>query len=297
MKHFLHALVLDRNPRLSISEETYADIKAARGILTAAFSLEESYDLVLANYRELEISALRASVDEMTGWRSSYEDFFNTRSELNRRALNLLSATRLYLDQYRQRLSQVGVDAGALEERRKTIHSDFFEYRFMEALRNHVQHAGLAVHGVEVNSSWKPKRQWDRLEFRVTPYAMKASLELDPKFKKSVLAECPEKVPIIPAARKYVEGISVIHAEARKLVDPIANRARSKIEAAIAQHEHEAKQRYVGLAAVAEEAGQVVEKVPVLLDWDDVRIKLNEQNRALTNLSQRHVSSQSQNEN
>ncbi|MCW5610562.1 MAG: hypothetical protein KIS83_07750 [Rubrivivax sp.] len=290
MNYSLVALVLDNNPSLPLTADEFQLLKTSRTRLTAAFSLEEIYDLLVANYRELEMEALSAAVDEMTAWKSEYQDFFDVRTSLNRRTLNLLSAARLYLDQYKQWLRDVGADPTSAERKANEAYDAAFEYRFMEALRNHVQHVGMAVHGVTINSRWEPQPEAKRLEFTVTPYTMKSALEADPKFKRSVLEECPSTVPTLPAARAYVGGISSVHEEVRRLAEPLVVAARSAFEAAIARHGAAANQKYLGLAAVARDGTGTVEQVPVFLQWDDVRVKLIARNRPIANLAKRALS-------
>jgi len=291
MDFAITALVLQRNPRLSISEVEFSELRSARAALRAAFTLEEIYDLVLGNFHELAVSALNAAVSEMTKWKQSYEEHFDVRVEFNRRSLNLLSAARLYLDQYSQWMKEVGADSTSVRKLANNLYDSHFEYRFMEALRNHVQHVGLAVHGVNYQSKWLPPNKWERMEFSVSPYTSRSALASDAKFKSSVLSECPEQVPIVPTSQVYVQCLSNLHGELRKLVDPVAKDARDRIQAAIARHAEAAAEVIPGLTAVAFEGTASVEEVPLLLDWDDVRIKLAAKNRTLRALGKSYVSS------
>lgn len=289
----LHVLILDRNPELFISEEEFEKFKQAKNCLNSALALEESYDLLLSNYRELELEAISAAITDMTAMSHEYEDFFEVRTAINRRVVNLLSATRMYLDQYPQSLKKIGANPEAAKAVCSKAYDDFFEYRFMEALRNHTQHEGLAVHGVTMGGSWLPPRDSKQLQFSIKPYASKAALE-GSKFKKSVLSESPEKVAVIPAARVHVGGISSVHKKVRELIAPFVKESRRLFEDAIACHEAEAKKRYPGLAAIAKEEGVVVERIPILLDWDDVRQKLMNRNDPVENLAKRFVTSQAE---
>jgi len=289
----LHVLILDRNPELFISEEEFEKFKQAKICLNSALALEESYDLLLSNYRELELEAISAAINDMTAMSHEYEDFFEVRTAINRRVVNLLSATRMYLDQYPQSLKKIGANPEAAKAVCSKAYDDFFEYRFMEALRNHTQHEGLAVHGVTMGGSWLPPRDSKQLQFSIKPYASKAALE-GSKFKKSVLSESPEKVAVIPAARVHVGGISSVHKKVRELIAPFVKESRRLFEDAIACHEAEAKKRYPGLAAIAKEEGVVVERIPILLDWDDVRQKLMNRNDPVENLAKRFVTSQAE---
>lgn len=289
----LHVLVLETNPELPLSEEEFQSLKQAKSCLSSAIALEENYDLLLGNYRELELEAMSAAVSNMTAGRQGYNDFFEIRTSINRRVVNLLSATRMYLDQYPQLLKKVGAEPKSAKEVASAAYDTFFEYRFMEALRNHAQHAGLAVHGVTMGMSWLPPNDPKQLQFSITPYALKSALEEGPAFKRAVLDQCSEQVDIIPAARIHVGGISSVHRKVRELIKPFVQEARSLFEDAIARHESEAKERYSGLTAIAKENGAIVEKISILLDWDDIRQLLVKKNRPVENLGKRFFTSQS----
>ncbi len=292
-KYSLHALVLDINPEISISEGEFENFKKSKICLNSALALEENYDLLLSNYRELELEAISAAVTDMTSPSHEYEDSFQIRTAINRRLVNLLSATRLYLDQYPKSLNKIGANSEEAQAVCSKAYDDFFEYRFMEALRNHAQHEGLAVHGVTMGGSWLPPRDPKLLQFSIKPYASKISLE-GTKFKKSVLEETPDKVELIPAARVHVGGISSVHKKVRELIAPFVEDARRTFEEAIARHGAEAKKQYSGLTAIVKEEDVIVEKIPVFLEWDDVRQKLLKKNRSVENLSQRFVTSKAE---
>lgn len=289
----LCALVLEENPEIPLSEDEFEKLKQAKSCLNSAFALEENYDLLLSNYRELELEAISAAFNDMTVKQHAYEDFFEVRTVINRRVVNLLSATRMYLDQYLGNLKKIGIDSNIPKTLSSEQYDNFFEYRFMEALRNHTQHAGHAVHGVKMGGRWMHEQEPRKLQYSITPYAAKCMLE-GTKFKASVLKECPDKVAIIPAARIHVGGISSIHKKVRELSKDLVQDARGLFEEAIFRHEKEAQKKYLGLAAIAKENGDIVEHIPIFLNWDNVRQKLVNKNWPVENLSQRFVTSQEQ---
>lgn len=237
------------------------------------------------------MESISAAVTEMTAMRHAYEDLFEIRTAINRRVVNLLSASRMYLDQYPQSVKKIGTSPELAKTACSKAYDNFFEYRFMEALRNYAQHEGLAVHGVTMGGRWLPPHEPKQLQFSVTPYALKEALE-NSSFKKTVLDETPERVALIPAARIHVGGISLIHKKVRQIIEPFVKEARHLFEEAVSRHEAEAKKRYPGLAAVVKEEGVVIEKIPIFLDWDDVRQKLLERNPPVGNLAKRFVTSQ-----
>ncbi|TDM09070.1 MAG: hypothetical protein C4K60_06915 [Ideonella sp. MAG2] len=273
-----------------ISESEFTTLQLARSRLSAALSLEEAYNLLLANHKDLEVEAMTIAIDRMTGISGSeYQDFFEVRSSLNRRALNLLSAARLYLDQFQQRLNDAGADPSTAKAEQRLAYESSFEYRLMEALRNHVQHVGLAVHSVSFSSRRLSLAEGSQIEIEVTAETLRSALSQDPKFKKSVLAECPDKVSVLGAARAYVGGISSIHSTVRELIEPLVADARSEFKAAISKHT--ATSSKVGLMAIAQDGQNPTEEFPVFLAWDDVRLRMVARNSIIANLARRSFSS------
>ena len=55
-----------------------------------------------------------------------------------------------------------------------------------------------------------------------------------------------------------------------------------------------ANKRYLSLAAIAKEEGVVVDKIPIFLEWDDVRQKLQNKNFAVEHLAKGFVTNQTE---
>lgn len=295
MKHLLRQLILGRPPEIPISADDFAAIKDARRVLTEVFSIEESYDLVVSNYIELEQEVLTAAATEVCRDGQSYNDFFELRSTVNRRFVNLLSACRAYIDQTPQALVNCSTSSSLAREQFKSCLSEnynkSFSYRFFEALRNHVQHCGLAVHRVSINSRWTQPPSLRRLEISIEPYASRKYLEEDPKFKKKVLEETPEDVALLGHLRNYMQAIGVAHGTARSSTKDRVLAARECIEAHVRAYAAVNDGVTVGLAAIESQDDKpiYVETIPLLLDWDDVRIRLSKRNSTLGGLAARAV--------
>ena len=166
-----------------------------------------------------------------------------------------------------------------------------FEYRFMEALRNHVQHNGSAVHSLSHSGVWLPKGKRERLEYTVTPYTHRQYLAQDKTFKPRVLQECPERVDLLKASRIYIESLGVVHKLVRRTLAPTMKAARTLVESAIDRYKKHSKVQSVTLTAYFSVNGQIEKQVPVFIEWENVREKLEKRNGTLVNLSRRFVSS------
>lgn len=292
MTPYIRQNVIGNAPEVPINDAQFEAIAQARVVLTAAFALEESYDLLIGNYVEVEQELLVAAASSAVRNLYEYKDFFGLRSTINRRVVNLLTATRLYLDQAPQRLTDCAVDPGTArtEFRQRTSHhyDAFFGYRFLEALRNHVQHCGLAVHSLSQNSKWIGEGESRELERSIQPFAERRYLAEDGGFKKTILDEMKEKVVLTLVIREYLQCIGDLHMLVRSHVSDRAKSSRQTIQTHISKYAEKNNGSTIGLTAFRIDPQGKQESLPLLLDWDDVREKLVSQNSGLAALG-RHV--------
>lgn len=293
MKYILIIDVLDRCPELQIDETRYKALAAARHVLANALAIEEKYEIFLANYLDLENELVGKAVREMVRTHLDYEDFFQLRLDSNKRLVNLLTAGRLYIDQLSQHVCNCSDDREATHDTVKKLLSEQYEahpeYRFIEALRNYVQHRGIPVHLTQLGSH---RDDQEGLECSFNIASMRRILEEDPKFKKEVLNELSERIDLKAATRRYVESLNIVHLAARDLVEAKVNESRALIERARADYAAIYEGNLTGLSAfVLSDDGERIASFPILLDWDDIRVKLLRKNGRLGSLSTRYVSS------
>lgn len=295
MRYLLRKAVIHPVPEVEISAQEFSGLRAARVVLSNAFAIEEKYEIVISNFLDLEKQLLDVAATNAVRQTNTYAEFFDTRSVLNIRLVNLLTATRLYLDQLPQHISECGLeDAGAsalVKSRCSAEYDKYFEFRFMEAFRNYVQHRGIPVHYVSQDARWTSLEEDGLMEFSVHIAARLSHLEEDGKFKKSILKEISKDVDLIAAARRYLESISAINEFVRELLSTPAALARAAIESAHHRYSQVWAESLIGLSAQEIEESRVISSVSLLLDWDDVRIQLQKRNRQLVNLSKRYVTS------
>ena len=103
--YYLQPAVLAPPPPLRITKNEFESLIDARQKLVSGFPIEENYDLLIGNYLELEQTSLSLAASDMVRNRQDYQEFFEVRAELNRRAVNLLTTARLYVDQIQQKIS------------------------------------------------------------------------------------------------------------------------------------------------------------------------------------------------
>ena len=280
-----------------MTRQIFRALIEAKKVLFSCLSIEKKYEILLSNYLEFEQQILHVTASRMirNSPPSVYEAHLmidlDVRLMMDLRLVNLLTSARLYLDhlsghmkECMPRESYKTCPVGSL---RAVEYDSKPEYRFMEALRNHVQHRGLAVHLVTLPTRWTEIGEEGHLEFSLGILSLKSKLESDRKFKKQVLNEIPDKVDLKLATRCYIESLSNIHIEIRKLIANSVSQSRRKIEDAFCQYQGEYKEDVTMLQVVQVLGKEIVESDSLFLELDDIRKKLEERNGELSNLHKR----------
>lgn len=295
MSYVLRLDVICSVAEVPITEEQALEASRAHSVLNAAFALEKTYDLLVANFLELDQEALCSAARYVVQNSQSYEEFFEQRALPNRRIVNLLTAARLYLDSVPQHLSEcVNNPNDAVKEFRKATAEQYdsrFSYRFMEALRNHVQHSGMAVHSISYTSQWSGKEPEDINETRLCLFSRIKHLAENDKFKRTVLAEMPDSVELLQSSREYLEGLGAIHDKVRGLIRGATHKARKVSQNLMDTYSSANEGHTLGLTVMRVHASGLEKVTPVSLEWDDVRFKLAQRNTRLSNLSRRVAAS------
>ena len=298
MKYILRKADLSDVPEIEISKERYTAYKQSRTILTNCLAIEENYEILISNYLDLEKQILDATLTHMVRGYAGYSDFFDLRLALNIRLVNLLTSARLYVDHLPQHVKECIPHTGdakkLVQSFFKKEHDESYEYRFMDALRNHVQHCGLPIHWTSSDVEWTGLgkdglQEHYMLEYHLEFAAQKPFLEEDGKFKREVLHESPDKIDLKAATRRYIESLSKAHDAVRDLIKESVHKSRQMLEDTYSQYSKIYAESLVGLSACKTNDQELIETVPLMLDWDNVRVKLQERNQKLVNLRRRYV--------
>jgi predicted RNA binding protein with dsRBD fold (UPF0201 family) len=293
MKYILRKAVLNIVPEIEINKEKYLEYRNARKVLSNCLAIEEKYEILISNYLEFERQILDATTSYMVRAHLDYSDFFDVRLGLNIRLVNFLTSARLYIDQLNQHVRECVPDLQDAKELVKALFSKEYdehpEYRFMEALRNYVQHRGIPVHQTLQSGKWTSLGDDGLLEYSMDPTSQRSILAEDVQFKKSVLEELNEEIDLKASTRCYVESISNVHDAARQIIAQAVTAARNLLEDAHKQYAVIYSESLVGLSACIWAEGKQIESISLLLNWDDIRIKLQKRNRKATNLRKRYV--------
>lgn len=281
-----------------IDQEQFVQLKRSRNILLSARAIEEKYDLLIENYLEFEKELLSRTVEQMIFDKISYDDFYELRSILNRRVINLLTSTKLYKDQIEKHVRECVAVTKSAELFTKPLFSEEYdknyEYRFLEAIRNHVQHYGLAIHSYSLPSKWVGDDDNRKVVNTIQLFTHKEELDKDSQFHKKTLRELDEKIDLITAIRVYVNSFNIIHQKIRTIIDTNIIEARDNINKTIQEYENLNSGKSIGIYAFSVASNnpnaKVIEKFPIMLDWDNVRIKLIKKNPAHPNIHKHYVS-------
>ena len=285
-------------PEIHISEKDFAGYKEARVVLVNCLAIEESYEVLIINYLNLEKGILCAAADSMVHEPTGYADIFDLNLALNIHLLNLLTAARSYIDQLAHRVRKCipqRNDAGALVKSMCSKEYDKkYEYRFMDALRNSVQHCSLPIHWTSLGYGWTDTDKngipdHSRLEYYIELASSKSSLEEDGKFPRKVLDESPDRIDLKMTTRGYIESLSEIHVTVRELVKDQVQKSRLMFEEAHNLYKKEYTKSLIDLSVCKRKGQETIETIPLLLEWDNMRIKLQNRNQKLINLKRRNV--------
>jgi hypothetical protein len=292
MKYVLTIDRMDYFPNVDLEKEDYESIKKAMHALNIGLSIEEKYDILISNYSEFEMEILRQATQLMICLPLSYDDFFESRIGFDRKLVNLLTAARLYMYGLSTHVNKIveGIAKDDIDALRSEQYDSSMEYRFMEALRNHVQHYGLPVHNVQYNPSTQGFDKERKLIYSMELSSKKIFLREDDDFKEKVLKEIPEVIDLKLFTRIYIERISKVHSAIREIVSNTLQESRSLIEKTINSYQKLYPDKILGLYLLCIEGEEEIEKTLLMLDWDNVGLKLIRRNPELIDLRIKYVS-------
>lgn len=296
--HCLKIHAFGEYPEISISKEKFEELRTAKDKLAAGLALAEKFEILLQNFLELEKELLSISVDRFSPDSGDYTQAFNEKLAMNRRIVNLLTSTKLYIDQAVKHIYPFFDDNEKTKQNVKSHFSEEYDksssYRFMELLRNHVQHYGLALHSVEKHSSWVNNNHQQLMEHRIKIFSIRSILEENKSSKKSVLKQMEEEINLKVAAREYIGSLSRVHSKLSKLIEIEIHKSRSLIESCINDYMEANSNNVSGLHALQfeqhEQGKKITDKFYLTLEWDNVRVNLNRKHESIGKIEKKFAS-------
>ncbi len=304
MEHGLIRQNLSSTAFLPISHDMYAGLKMAMEGLYRSLCIEESFDVVIENYVELETTLLKAALRHMVTGDNTALSFRTETNLFNRRLMNLLSACRSYNDHTQRHVQHLfGVDGKQsilIIDRNREVYDSSFVYRIFEKFRNHVQHKGSSIHSVTWDMRVPEKTGEHRLQYSVIPYILLKTLRADDKFNKKVLAEMEalgNKVDLRPIFRGYIAKLGEFHEAVRTTLKPSIEQWDMAVEKAFQDFLDKFSEEGSPLLLAAVRGmskDTYAEKVSIFTDFIEFRRALVSKNTGLHRLPCRYVTSEAQ---
>lgn len=228
-KYIVSGTELSEQEYIEISREDMQKLLDTKIRLVNFMYFEEKFDILIENFLEYEQEVFRSTLNKMyfpassIDWTAGIGDLH----AINRRLINLLTTTKLYLDQAAHDLNSVF--AGASDKFTKLTKIEYdtvLGYRVLEALRNYVQHRGLPIHIMNYNSIRNEKRSEQSMLHSVSIHLKLNKLKEDGKFKAAILKELVDmkeeeglkekgQVNIGKLIRQYISSLGAIQNKMR----------------------------------------------------------------------------------
>lgn len=297
---------LSRSPygsrhKLEIPKERAQALTDAWSKLRLLADIEECWDTVVRNYIALEQALIDTALQDMVISGKDFFSFQDTRLDFALHLSNLLGSCKAYLDHVPHHLGKLEQGSDWADHRVETFKKlasaeyDSREgYRMMEELRRHAQHRGLPIHGASFSSSWVGGLKEGMLSFSASSRIDLDRLRADKKFKKSVIEPFGDKVVKAETlVRDYLEGLSAVHEQTRKDLDPTFGLARRTILEAIEEFRMgSGDDETYGLRVIAlTNEDNVNWESAVFAELHEYVEQLRRKNRPMVNLTRRFVTS------
>jgi len=290
-------MVFGEFSELEITEENYYEIKISLNALSAARSIEEKYDVLIENYIQLEqdISAIcaRSMIRRVRG----YSDIADIIRKLNVRVSTLLSAAKMYTDHLYFDITAISkVEKTSEKFVKKLIKKRRDEdryFRLVEGIRNYSQHCSMPVSSITLGGQWHEAgdKAKGTCGYTMKIYTSKNDLSGIRELRKNTLGEFDEQIDLKFALGRYFSALGDIHIQTREHIEQSIDECRSTVEEWMKKYsQFMDSQQLLDISAIRVENNKIEEEVHVHLNWDDVRRSLVDQNKGLSDLSVRYIS-------
>ena len=304
IKHVLSKNELSCNFEVEIAESLFYQIKDHKTKFINALEIEEKYDIVIENYKELECELLRLGMDTMLFSDLDWHGSMKERRLIGRRISNLLSSCRLYVDSTKHHMSSIYGKGSDNHKRTESFFSEQYDacfgYRLMETLRNLAQHAGMPF-SYSAFSGWLDHCK-EQMAITVSPALMVEEIpKKGSKFKASVRDELDldkNHIDIKALVREYLECISNVNNAVREMLAADIKLWECTLSSSIEMFrekysKQEPDKSIATLCAVRiDDVEDQPEMIQLFVDFIDHRADLLKKNRHLINLSKWFVTGQ-----
>lgn len=208
----------------SIDKEKYLLIKSSYEFILKIIWIEDKYSILLDNFYEFEKSFydIYLSLCEVDDDNKSNVLGQDGIKLLNRRLLNFLSTSKMYIDQLLHDTSVIAKNNKELnlysqiKKQTSLIYDESLSYQLMEFIRNITQHRFLIIRGLHyAKLLFNSIEQCNHVPIFVNAYVR--DLKKDSKFAKKIKSldileqYQSDDLNLVYHVREYIEGLSKIH--------------------------------------------------------------------------------------
>ncbi|WP_395672053.1 hypothetical protein [Phenylobacterium sp.] len=287
---------------LPSSEEAFESARSAVDRLIACLTVEEAFAILLANYVSFEKAVASANIENMVERGVSMTELHSRRREVDRHLVNVLAAGEMFSDyvfsrakkQFGWKSSEIAALDSAYQDQRNRL----VGFWATERLRNAVLHNSLPITSWTTGGKWVGVETDARLEHSVTFAFIPDLLARDRKVEPELIARLQDEradkkgqVSWVHLIREYVEGLSIILGEVRKIwaeVDDAASAILTEMADRYRASLPEGREQptYVFIVETNEDGSW---RRDVLLDSDlgGELVELRRQHRPMVNLHKR----------
>lgn len=231
MANYFLAQLYSGSKWLQLSADDYNASLLAVSTIGAMLDLEELFSIVALSGIEIERYLLNLSLDDLVNPDDDSNRWLDVRYRTNLLIMSFLNSVQAYHSQ-RPQLLGLSPQLQALKEEVERVyrrmHKSSFEYRVMEALRNHAQHARLPLGGIRHGSTkeWKDDDTSYGIPLRqrhvTAPYFdVPTILRYPEKINKNVLDELKnlnhDSLDARYFMRTYLSQLAMCHETVREL--------------------------------------------------------------------------------
>lgn len=228
----------------TISKAKFLEVKEASTVLNMAVAIEENISIVAWNLYEFEADLLTIAQKRVIWLRSEFTISMYSRLLLERRISNLLSSCRLFLDHAPHVLSKIFPNSEkeqkSFKEFRNILHSQNKGYRYMDAMRDYIQHRGLLIYRM----TFRQDGTIGSYRQTIIPSSSLIELTDDKKLNKKIRKELGKEleagtreIDLRPMIRDYIGCFIKLHRKLREIIEKKLQTSTALYKNAIAEYE------------------------------------------------------------
>lgn len=272
----------DKFYEVALTQYEYNTLKVAKSILIEILEFEEKIVLLLESYQEYEQELFKATMRAMVWGFEDWSALMDTRLTINRRIAGLLTACKMYNDQTSHTFSNIfgskSEQLNNLNNLKEKERKNSASFKFMEGLRDYVQHQGMPVFRLTndvrlINIDGEDIREYT---FDALLYITKVNASKR-KNSTALLAEEPNQyISIKPLIRQYIDAFIRLHLASRSILAEKVASSDNVVQEILDRCSTTAESVVKKIDLMSIEGEEVIETTPISLDWKQRRCRIEQ---------------------